>query len=311
MMTRSVTRFIVYLAFGVGLGSVALLLLPHLIAPDLPHRGRELAFLSFNVEQRMWEVRRFDVASGLSMGVALPNIDPGTLSWSPDGRYLLATVGSTGREIMRVDLENGEMQRLPGLGERDQMPVWSPDDRLIAFVSSPDTDPIGRPSLYVMNTDGEDVRRLTDSDGSDVSPTWSPDGSRIAFVSDRQRANGIYTVPAAGGSLPTRLTDNSLVSFAMPAWSPAGDRLAFVSRKGAAHVNVYTLDIASGTLTQLTRGSFVDTAPAWSPDGESLVFISNRFNPNGAQLFIMDADGTGLRMLEGGYVAAGSPAWRP
>ena len=40
--------------------------------------------------------------------------------------------------------------------------------------------------LYVMDSDGTDAKRLSDSDGDDIEGAWSPDGSKIAFSSIAQ-----------------------------------------------------------------------------------------------------------------------------
>ena len=80
-------------------------------------------------------------------------------------------------------------------------PVYSPDGRKIAFGSSRSGDF----EIYVMNADGSDVVRLTQSSGLDVRPAWSPDGKRIAFTSNRDGNYDIYIVNA-DGSDPTNAT---------------------------------------------------------------------------------------------------------
>jgi Tol biopolymer transport system component len=56
--------------------------------------------------------------------------------------------------------------------------VWSPDGSQIAFASDRD-----RPGIYVMRSDGSDVRQLTkDEQVGPLEATWSPDGTRIAYT---------------------------------------------------------------------------------------------------------------------------------
>lgn len=68
--------------------------------------------------------------------------------------------------------------------------------------------------LYVVSSDGTDMRRLThgeaDSPGDDFAPAWSPSGRQIVFVSDRDREPGIYDlhIMDADGSAVTRLTND-------------------------------------------------------------------------------------------------------
>ena len=62
--------------------------------------------------------------------------------------------------------------------------------------------------IYVMNSDGEDVRRITTNRVTDIWPCWSPDGSQIAFVSIRNGNSDIYVMDANGGNV-TRLTTHN------------------------------------------------------------------------------------------------------
>jgi TolB protein len=58
-------------------------------------------------------------------------------------------------------------------------PAWSPDGSMIAFIWYAS----GGNDVYVIGTDGQGLRRVTDvPDGEVHSPSWSPDGSNIAFV---------------------------------------------------------------------------------------------------------------------------------
>ena len=43
----------------------------------------------------------------------------------------------------------------------------------------------GNSEIYVMDSDGNNLVRLTDNPASDKEPAWSPDGNRIAFSTDR------------------------------------------------------------------------------------------------------------------------------
>ena len=156
-------------------------------------------------------------------------------AWSPDGDRIVFTSNRDGDdEIYSMRADGGRLVQLTANSEggrsvepdwspdgtrsliSDRSPAWSPDGTRIAFTSNRD----GNDEIYVMDTDGSRVTRLTDNDASDRDPVWSPDGARIAFSSNRDGDREIYTVAAEGGHL-RRITDNKALDRA-PAWSPDG-----------------------------------------------------------------------------------------
>jgi hypothetical protein len=93
---------------------------------------------------------------------------------------------------------------------------------LIAFVSNRD----GNDEIYVMNPDGSNQRRLTNTPGEDWHPAWLPDGTRILF---QCTSGGTFNVCVinADGSGYTQITnwtkDEGLAQ--RPVWSPDGSKI--------------------------------------------------------------------------------------
>jgi TolB protein len=197
---------------------------------------------------------------------------------------------------------------------------------------------LGHPSrLAIVNADGTGERRLTDTKGvGDGSPDWSPEGETIAFDRCVLTAAGrcaIFTIRAAGTELrrlgpkcsapPPACEDR----FA-PAWSPNGTAIAFSRAWGPVQHDwikfneLFVMNASGSGLRRLTRlntskpfSTFVGGS-SWSPDGEQLVFeagTSSRGEPaNGHALFVVDADGSGLRRLTPWSLDAGErPDWSP
>lgn len=71
-----------------------------------------------------------------------------------------------------------------------------PAGNSIAFVSSRD----GNYEIYVMDIDGSNQTRLTNSPGWETMPAWSPDGAHLAFNSNRDGNTEIYVMNANGSN---------------------------------------------------------------------------------------------------------------
>ncbi len=107
-------------------------------------------------------------------------------TWSPDGSVIGWNTVRSGDAGFRFGLADpsGDHFRLVDPGVWVEYPAWSPDGAKVAFMSQ---TPEGSENyeIFVMNADGTNPVRLTDSPGPDGWPTWSPDGTKIAFASVR------------------------------------------------------------------------------------------------------------------------------
>jgi len=132
--------------------------------------------------------------------------------------------------------------------------------------------------VYVINADGNGLKKLTDHPADDWPPVWSPDGKQIAFTTSRDGFTEIYVMNADGSGL-TRLTnhpahDNS------PAWSPDGRQIAFMSyRDGDPYGEIYLMNADGSDLKNLTNNPANDDGPVWSPDGKQIAFSSGLPRP--------------------------------
>lgn len=74
-------------------------------------------------------------------------------------------------------------------------------------------------------------------------------------------------------------------------------------------IHLYTLNLATNEVNQLTSGDHFDRHPAWSPDRNQIVFVSNRDGND--DLFTINADGTGLEKLTNTDQGKETPSWSP
>jgi TolB protein len=95
----------------------------------------------------------------------------GSLDWSPDGRYLLIAAGPPdNKDIFRIDADTGAVARLTS-GGNNNSPAYSPDGQWIVFNSLRVND---QADLYLMRSDGSDLRQLTFDPEPDWQPQWEP-----------------------------------------------------------------------------------------------------------------------------------------
>lgn len=101
-------------------------------------------------------------------------------------------------------MDRGISRRLTDNSYTDASPSWSPDERQIVFASSRD----GSLDIYVMDSDGTNIKRLTRDTARDSAPAWSPDGREIVFTTLRHGNAELYLMDTRGQNV-RRLTANT------------------------------------------------------------------------------------------------------
>ena len=260
-----------------------------------PVKRERILFTRVAIAREAGEIRGVSPAGGptarigaAEFGVQLPDA-------SPDGRKIAFVTSRPGQNAIFVMDSDGSDARPLIADERVAVtdPAWSPDGRLIAFVRAGD--------LWVARADGTQQRRIV-ADGA--APTWSPDSRRLAFV----RAGRIHVVSAAGLA-PVQITATAH-NDAEPAWSPRGDTIAFARFDfpgSSGHARVYLMNADGSDQRPLLADVEPGRDPAWSPDASHLVFARGVFEQE--QLYVVRADGLGLRRLTTSGARDSDPDW--
>lgn len=155
--------------------------------------------------------------------------------------------------------------------------AFSPDGSRIAYYGMSGTS---LSDIYVMNSDGSDVVRVTTTpDLSEHAISWSPDSQWLAFAADIDGTSQIFMVPAAGGE-PTQITTAGPHKYS-PIWFPSGERLYFASKPEEGAVGyIQSISITGNDVFThhevlpdiLGADAFVDSMALHS-DGEVLAYI--------------------------------------
>ena len=186
-------------------------------------------------------------------------------SWSSDGTRIVFSSSREGVSAIYIMNADGtdETQASSSPFFLHEYPAWSPDETKIAFNSKRVDLGSSTPQIYVMNTDGTGVLRLTNNQGSDQRPAWSPDGSLIAFDSDRTGETQIFVMDS-DGSNQTQITNCCAGDF-YPAWSSDGDRISFTSNRDG-HSQVYVMSADGSDQKAVTSGESWSSAASWKPE---------------------------------------------
>ena len=258
---------------------------------------------------------------------------------SPNGKQVAYVMRLPGVEkyynnIYTISTSGGIPVNLTKDGKSSK-PRWSPNGDLLSFTSIIDSKQV----LCVMAPDGSNRKELVPIQkgnyyyprtGEDIA--WAPDGSQIAYigtddkkkpegdiivVKDIQykglssyvdgRRNHIFTISPIGGK-PEKVTSGEYDEHTI-FWSPDSKEIGFISnRTGKRDYNnetqVYSVNLSSKKVRQITKLMGTQYTPQWSPDGEYIAFTAltrpetgkDSMNEDG-HIWVIGADGSNPRDL--------------
>ena len=163
----------------------------------------------------------------------------------------------------------------------------------------------GRKEIWVMDYDGEGVKRLTDDKSIALLPRFSPDGRRLAYTSYKDGNPDLMLLDLETGRART-LSDEQGLNIA-GGFSPDGKKLLMTQSKGRSP-NLYLKDLDTGETERLTQHFGADSTPTFSPDARQVAFVSDRSgNP---QIHVLDLATKQVRRLTN-MNWCDAPAWSP
>lgn len=170
-------------------------------------------------------------------------------------------------------------------------------------------------AVWTVDSDGENLSRVSRGTGFVLSPTWAADGRRIAYSEHRDHAAVVVLQNTATGARQTVPHPTGGGDAITPTISPDGTAMVF-AMTGERGTDLYGVDLARMCcIRALTAGGRLadNMNPTYSPDGRRVAFMSTR--PGRGQIYVMDADGSNQRVLvpfDGSETGASyAPEWSP
>lgn len=132
--------------------------------------------------------------------------------------------------------------------------------------------------LFVMRSDGSNVRRLTFNRVDDIDPGWSPDGRHIVFERERGEYGfeDLHMIDLATGATRAWVVSSG-IDEGDPAWSPDGEWIAYRGNDGGdgADVLALSVDRERGATVSAQDENSTNSDPAWSPDGSQVAVVES------------------------------------
>ncbi len=257
------------------------------------------------------------------------------IGWEGGGDLLLFAEPSPGGPaegwaLFRVDLASGEFQEIdltpPGynFGSRGGA-APDPAGRRLVYAWNWREQPSlqDHADLWILDLETGEQTPIGSVDGAAGLFSWSPDGTRIALAIGT--AGTCFTSQLAildigAGEMRVIGSAEGWPSFA---WSPDGARIAFLrhdhdagfeSEWGSMGVNVYLLDVTSGSVRRLTNLEGMSLASVtWLPGGESLVLSATDLRDGAAppEIWLLDVASGEMHALARAVQRRSPLAWLP
>jgi dipeptidyl aminopeptidase/acylaminoacyl peptidase len=216
--------------------------------------------------------------------------------WSPDGTRLAYVSAAEGSPQLYVRwMDSGQTALLTNLVEAPGSITWSPDGKSLAFTQ-----------LVPL-----DKAPLAKAPPKPEGATWAPPVKVIDSTVYRADGEGflengynhVFVVSAEGGT-PRQVTDGNFNHGGPLSYLPDGKRLVFSANRGEdweldpVESDVFSVDLTTLALEQLTKRDGPDNSPVVSPDGRRIAYLGFEDRLQGYQvthLYVMDADGRNSR----------------
>ncbi len=282
--------------------------------------GKSIAFTARRDPDSANQIYVLHADGGEARKITSHGTATGNITWARDGRsiYFTATDAKSAEERERDRVqddvfafeENNFKQRhlwttdIEGKTKRITDGNWSvgnyelsADGTRIAMHRTP-SPLLGsgeRGEVWVMDASGQNARQLTTNGVSEANASLSPDGALVLFTADSSAQfehyynDKLFLVPAAGGAARVLLPAEVSYEVESAEWSNDSKTIYFTANMGV-HNEIMRVDVATGRVTQLTKGEHNLQGWSFSEDHGLHVFLRNT-GPRPSEVYVLPAAG--------------------
>jgi eukaryotic-like serine/threonine-protein kinase len=192
---------------------------------------------------------------------------------SPDEKNIVLTIPSPTKDsdLWLEDLNRGVLSRFTFEPRFSDAPVWSPDNRFVAFMFRPTTGTAYRIARKPVMGDGK--QEILATGRINAAPwDWSPDGKFIIYSDTGEKTNyDLFLLPLAGDRKPVAFLQTQF-NETHAQFSPDGRWMAYSSdESGRAEVYVQPIPL-TGAKWQISASG--GGLPRWRKDGKELYYVA-------------------------------------
>ncbi|WP_415063110.1 translocation protein TolB, partial [Bdellovibrio sp.] len=229
-----------------------------------------------------------------------------------EGPFLSRVVASSDRgggqakEIFVMDWDGANMDQVSSHRSISISPAWSPDGKKVAYTSY-----VKRVGAKFRNADMILLDLTTGKrslvsyrQGINSGAAFSPDGRHLYLTISQGTSPDIYKM-TLDGTLVGKITNGPAGAMNVEPNISNDGKLVFSSDR-AGRPMIYTANADGNNVKRITFAGVFNSSPSWSPDGKKIAFAGQ--SDNNFDIFVMNADGTGMIRLTSAKKANGRMA---
>ena len=164
----------------------------------------------------------------------------------------------------------------------------------------------GHKEVFVCDTDGGNLRKVTEFSNTCVEPSWMPDGKSVVYT--RYSASGTDLCETMLNPWRTRRLTSFRGMNVGASVHPSGNFLAMIMSIDR-QVELYVKALNGRERRRLTQSKAVEASPCWHPSGSMICFVSDRSGRPG--LYLIGANGGQSQRVPTVGSEAVTPSWSP